>query len=221
MAADSYDAIITDPPYASGGLTTTERKKSPAVKYFSDCKFIAFEADSRDQRSHYMWSVLWMTEALRITRKGGWLMVFTDWRQLPLISDALQVSGWTWRGIVTWDKTEASRPHQGIFRNQSEFVLFAVKGDLPKECNRPKVFPAGVFCHYLKPAEKMHLTGKPLALMAHLMTVLKPNSMVLDPFAGSGTTIAAAQALGHTAHGIELSPDYARIARERLTQETP
>lgn len=125
LPGGSYDAIMTDPPYASGGLTTAERKASPVRKYISRNKHPSFDFDTRDQRSHFMWSVLWMAEALRLTREGGWLMVCSDWRQLPTTSDALQVAGWTWRSVVTWDKTEACRPHQGMFRNQAEFVLVA------------------------------------------------------------------------------------------------
>lgn len=213
---DTYDAIITDPPYASGGLTTAERKASPARKYLSSCKYLDFDNDTRDQRTHFMWSVMWMQEALRLTRRGGWLMVFTDWRQFPLTSDALQVAGWTWRSVVTWDKTEACRPHQGMFRNQTEFILVATRGSIGREQDRPRVFPAGVFRHYLKPGDKMHLTGKPVPLMAHLMSILSPHSVILDPFAGSGTTIIAARDLGHTAHGVDLSPDNIRIAQGRL-----
>lgn len=216
LPGGSYDAIMTDPPYASGGLTTAERKASPVRKYISRNKHPSFDFDTRDQRSHFMWSVLWMAEALRLTREGGWLMVCSDWRQLPTTSDALQVAGWTWRSVVTWDKTEACRPHQGMFRNQAEFVLVATRGSIGKEQDRPRVFPAGVFRHYLKPSDKHHLTGKPVPLMAHLMTVLSPASVILDPFAGSGTTIVAARQQGHTAHGVELSPEYARIARDRL-----
>lgn len=216
MPDASFDAVITDPPYASGGLTTADRKASPVRKYISRDRHPSFDSDTRDQRSHFMWSVMWMAEALRLTREGGWLMVCSDWRQLPTTSDALQVAGWTWRSIVVWDKTEACRPHQGIFRNQTEFVLVATRGSIGKEQERPRVFPAGVFRHYLKPADKHHLTGKPVPLMAHLMTVLPAQSKILDPFAGSGSTLAAAQNLGHVATGIELSPEYYRIACNRI-----
>ena len=202
MDNDCYHAVVTDPPYASGGLTTAERKASPARKYLSSSRYLSFDNDTRDQSTHFLWSVMWMQEAIRITRHGGWLMVFSDWRQLPLTSDALQVAGWTWRAVVTWDKTEACRPHQGMFRNQSEFILIATRGSIGKEQDRPRVFPAGVFRHYLKPSDKMHLTGKPVPLMRHLMTVLPPGSRVLDPFMGSGTTLVAARDLGHVAHGI-------------------
>ena len=145
MDNDCYHAVVTDPPYASGGLTTAERKASPARKYLSSSRYLSFDNDTRDQSTHFLWSVMWMQEAIRITRHGGWLMVFSDWRQLPLTSDALQVAGWTWRAVVTWDKTEACRPHQGMFRNQSEFILIATRGSIGKEQDRPRVFPATVF----------------------------------------------------------------------------
>lgn len=215
----SYDAIITDPPYASGGLSTATRAQDPRIKYQQTGTrkyYPTFANDNRDQRTHLMWTVRWAEDALHLTRPGGWLMVFTDWRQLPLTSDALQIAGWTWRSIVVWDKTEACRPRPGMFRNQSEFILVATHGSIGREQDRPRVFPAGVFRHYLPPADKFHMTGKPIPLMAHLMTVLPSASAILDPFAGSGTTIVAARQQGHTAHGIELSPEYARIARDRL-----
>jgi len=42
---------------------------------------------------------------------------------------------------------------------------------------------------------------------------------VLDPFAGSGTTLAAAQRLGRRYLGIELSPEYAEAVRQRLAAQ--
>lgn len=107
MPEASYDAVITDPPYASGGMVTSARQEDPRIKYQNaktQAYYPSFENDNRDQRTHLMWSVRWMEQALRLTRPGGWLMVFSDWRQVPLTSDALQIAGWQWRGIAVWDK---------------------------------------------------------------------------------------------------------------------
>lgn len=213
-----FDAVIADPPYATGGRSSASRARAPRCKYqSSSCKryYPTFENDNRDQRSHLMWMVRWMEEALRVTRPGGWLMCFTDWRQLPLTSDAAQIAGWIWRGVVPWDKTEKCRPVVGMFRNQVEYVIVATKGARNKEV---RGCPAGAVRVPIYSKDKLHMTGKPVALMEHLMSVLPEGARVLDPFAGSGTTLVAARNRGYDAVGVELSEDYFRIACERLGQ---
>ena len=68
---------------------------------------------------------------------------------------------------------------------------------------------------------KAHCTPKPLKLMEKLVDLFVPNksdAVVLDPFAGSGTTLLAAQSLGRTYFGIEINPEYVEIALQRLAQ---
>jgi len=62
-----------------------------------------------------------------------------------------------------------------------------------------------------------HPTVKPLALMRYLLTLVsRDDHLILDPFLGSGTTALAAQQLGRRCIGIEVEPEYAAIAKERL-----
>lgn len=63
-----------------------------------------------------------------------------------------------------------------------------------------------------------HPTVKPLKLMEYLITLVMPpkDGILLDPFAGSGTTILAAQRLGFDAIGIEKNEEYCEIARKRI-----
>lgn len=65
-----------------------------------------------------------------------------------------------------------------------------------------------------------HCTVKPLALIKKLIHTLVPksnNNVVLDPFAGSGTTLVAAQQLGYHFTGIEIEAEYVEIIEERLS----
>ena len=64
----------------------------------------------------------------------------------------------------------------------------------------------------------LHCTVKPLSLMRYLLKLLAPqnNPIVLDPFAGSGSTLCAAKQLGIRHIGIELEKDYCNIAQKRL-----
>ena len=63
-----------------------------------------------------------------------------------------------------------------------------------------------------------HPTVKPLKLMEYLIKLIMPpkDGILLDPFAGSGTTILAAKNLGYEAIGIEKDEGYCEIARKRL-----
>ena len=68
-----------------------------------------------------------------------------------------------------------------------------------------------------KGIDNLHPTVKPLKLMSYLVTMgSRPNDIVLDPFAGSGTTGIAALQLGRQFTGIELSKEYCKIAESRL-----
>lgn len=68
------------------------------------------------------------------------------------------------------------------------------------------------------PRKNPHPTVKPLKLMEYLIKLVMPpkDGVLLDPFAGSGTTILAARKLGYTAIGIEKEEEYCEIARTRL-----
>lgn len=212
------DAVITDPPYSSGGFSRDDKMKAPEDKYqqggFAH-KYPTFGGDSRDQRSYMTWCAMWIAECVRVLKPGGYFMAFTDWRQLPVMTDAVQVGGVFWRGLVAWDKGRGSRaPHKGYFRHQCEYVVWGTKGaavmlehDGPFDgCQQIPV----------RRADKHHMTGKPTALMAELVRPVVPGGIVLDPFAGSGTTGVAAVMAGRRFIGMEREAAYAEIARSRL-----
>jgi len=67
---------------------------------------------------------------------------------------------------------------------------------------------------------KLHPTQKPVALLKYLIqTYSKENDLILDPFLGSGTTTLACHELNRQYIGIEISPEYVKIAQDRLKQE--
>ena len=65
-----------------------------------------------------------------------------------------------------------------------------------------------------------HLTVKPMDLIAHLIKLFSlPGQVVLDPFLGSGTTAVAALQTERSCLGIEINPDYIKIAKQRTQGE--
>ncbi|MEV0031414.1 DNA methyltransferase [Nocardia sp. NPDC050793] len=221
FAAHQFDALITDPPYCSGGTSTAERTSRTAQqKYVSTDSASGhampdFGGDQRDQRSFTLWCTLWLGEALRLVRPGGQALIFTDWRQLPAMSDALQAAGWRWRGIVVWAKPGA-RPQPG-FANGAEYLVWGSHGVLDRD-HKPPCLP-GVY-NVTRPVgkQRQHITAKPVDLMRHLVRTVRDDGLILDPFAGSGTTGVGALVEGRRFVGIEGSPDYAEVARQRLAE---
>jgi len=213
----SVDAVITDPPYCSGGQTMAARARPTGEKYVngdSKTKLPDFEGDFRDQRGFLAWASQWLAECHRVTRPGGHLLAFIDWRMLPTMTDAVQVAGWVWQGIVVWDKTAGCRPQRGRFRSQSEYIVWASRGPIDTQAH-PVVLP-GVFSVHPQRGGKQHQVGKPEALMEQLMAITPASSSVLDPFMGSATTGVAALRAGHRFVGIEMSEAYYKVATERL-----
>ena len=223
LPSQSVDAIVTDPPYSSGGLMRSDRNNKTSDKYTMTGTLKMhpeFYGDNRDQRSFLAWASMWLSECFRVTKEGGVLMCFTDWRQIPIMTDAIQCGGWVWRGIVPWDKTEGVRPQMGWFRAQCEYVLTASRGSLGQEQSREvKVCLPGIFRENVRASEKQHITGKPVPLMKLLMEVLPQGSVVLDPFAGSGTTALAAKEMNMKSISVEMSAAYCERIKDRLSQE--
>lgn len=218
LPPDSVDAVITDPPYSSGGFTRGDRvAQSTNAKYTQTGtqKLRAdFAGDNRDQRSWVAWCAIWLAQCLRLTRPGGYCLVFTDWRQLPAATDALQAGGWMWRGIIVWDKGRAARaPNTAYFRHQCEYILWATKGPTRPNAGGPW---DGCIRLPVSQADKHHVTGKPTELMRRLVQVCPPGGVVLDPFMGSGTTGAACHFEGRRFIGCEVNPGYFAVAQQRI-----
>jgi site-specific DNA-methyltransferase (adenine-specific) len=212
------DAVVTDPPYSSGGQFRSDRTQSTVAKYVqsgTQAYRPDFAGDSRDQRSFLAWSTLWLSAAYNVATPGAPIACFIDWRQLPVLSDAIQAAGWTWRGVAVWDKG-FGRPTPGRFSNATEFVVWGSKGSMPER----EAYPPGIF-RSPPPKNREHITQKPEAIMAWIMQIVRPGATVLDPFMGSGTTLKAAKETGRRAIGIEVDPDFCQIAARRVAETLP
>ncbi|MEG3630677.1 DNA-methyltransferase [Streptomyces poriticola] len=214
---NSVDAVITDPPYNSGGRTSSERTgRSARAKYTSgdaEHDLANFPGENRDQRSYDFWLTLLLTESYRATTESGAALVFTDWRQLPTTTDALQAAGWTWRGIASWHKP-VSRPQKGRLKQSCEYIVWGTKG--PVDPDRNPVYLPGLYTASQPRKDRVHITQKPVEVMQELVQICPPGGTVLDPFTGSGTTGVAALREGRKFIGVELSEHYADIAEQRL-----
>lgn len=215
----TVDAVITDPPYSSGGMVRGDRMVNTREKYVqtdTETERADFTGDNRDQRGFVAWASLWLSMCMDVTAPGGVCCLFSDWRQLPSMTDALQSGGWVWRGIVPWDKG-VSRPMPNRFRAQCEFVAWGTNG--PRGFDTEGATYHDGILRAAAPPDRVHMTQKPVSIMARLVEIVREGEAVLDPFMGSGTTGIACIRTGRKFIGIEKDAHYFDVARARLERE--
>lgn len=217
---EPVDLVLTDPPYSSGGMVRSDRTNLTAAKYQrSGIRGLPeFSGDNKDQRAWTSWMADWMSFVRQSAAPGALCFGFTDWRQLPASTDALQWAGWTWRGIVTWHKPSGRRL-QGRFASDTEFIVWGSNGPMPFDLESSAGPSAVVVCNAPRGDDREHIAQKPVEVMKHLLAVVPDAQTILDPFMGSGTTLVAAKDLGRKAIGIEIEERYCSIAARRLEQE--
>jgi site-specific DNA-methyltransferase (adenine-specific) len=217
IPSGSVAAVITDPPYGSGGDTRSARMQSSGKKYISTGSSyqrtlpdMAHDSDTPEAWTAMMRRVL--EDVRRVLRPDGVVVMMCDWRQKPWLWQLLLGAGLRVRGELVWDKGRGSRPYRGGFRNQCEFALWGGVGVLP----RSDWFGYGVIAVSTMTNGKQHQTQKPDKLMRELVQICPPGGLVLDPFAGSAATGVACVNTGREFLGVEQVPAYFDLSVARL-----
>jgi DNA modification methylase len=214
----SVDAIVTDPPYCSGGSLEAQKNTSAQGLRSKTVQAEDFEWFAADNMStaglvSLLRSVL--VRSRRVLRPNRGAFVFCDWRMVPALAPALESSGMRYRNMLVWDKGSA-----GLgcgFKPAHEIVLEYSNGATEYFS---KTGQNVLRYRRVSSAKKEHGAQKPAELIAEILNVaVPPCGVVFDPFMGSGSTLVAAQYTGRTAIGVELSERYCEIAAKRLEQE--
>lgn len=205
------DAVITDPPYCSGGCLPSSRRRSVSAKYFDkQWEEVKEFQDSLDPQAMWDFTRSWM-RAFYSLIDTGYLFCCSDWRQISVFASAIQSAGFLWAGIIPWNK-KAARPNRGHFTPQCEYVVYGHKGPWSNT-----YAPGLVTASPPQSVKRIHPTEKPVALWDHLLQILPDDArLVVDPFCGSASSGEAAIARGLDYIGIDISEEFARCARERL-----
>jgi len=213
IPACSVDAVVTDPPYSSGGRNASAARGLITKSTREDEDW--FLGDNMGSDTYLWWMREIAREALRVATPGSQAQVFTDWRQYSTLVTGWESTGWCLRSVLVWDKARGGAMGS-YWRNNHEWAPIFVKGK-----SRPLAH-CSAFNTWTgaKPHGGEHPTEKPVALMRYLISTVTPTDAgrgaVLDPFTGSGSTGVAAIAEGRVFVGIEREPAYLAIAARRL-----
>lgn len=190
MPSGSVDFIVTDPPY----LVRYSDRSGRTVKNDDNDKWI----DPAFAQMH------------RVLKDGTFCVSFYAWNKVDRFMEAWRKAGFHVAGHIVFPKKYASSSRFMSYQHEQAYLL--VKGHpTAPENPPPDVIP------WTYTGNRLHPTQKPVGIFTPLLEAFsKPGDVVLDPFAGSGSTLVAARDLGRRFIGIELDEQHHRTASARL-----
>jgi site-specific DNA-methyltransferase (adenine-specific) len=218
IKSNSIDLILTDPPYLisrSSGFKNYSDKtsKQMATKYNISIDFGEWDKQELD------WDFIF-SEYYRILKKGGTLIIFYDIWKSNEIKNFADKYKFKQPRVGAWVRTNPVPINSSInyLSNSTEYFFTFVKGGKPtfnsKYDNGLYFYP---ICHGKERYE--HPTQKPLALIKDLISKhSNPGDLVLDTFAGTGTTAHASVLLDRNYIVIERDEKYFEIIKKRINK---
>jgi len=225
LDGESAQCVFTDPPYnvpinghVSGKGAVKHDEFVMAAGEMSADEFQAFLDTACAQIAQHM-------------AGGAIAFICIDWRHVYELIAAGRESFSALKNICVWSKTNGGMG--SLYRSQHELICVFKNGAAPHinnvalgkfGRNRTNVWTyAGANAFSVTRAADLaaHPTVKPVAMIADaLLDVTNRGGLVLDPFAGSGATLMAAENTGRRAAAIELDPKYVDVAIRRFEAAT-
>lgn len=222
LEPESVDVVLVDPPYNTANKNTKELKGRKALSkdfgkwdYFGDSEYLEFTKK-------------WISNVTSVLKTSGNFLTFCKMEYVSDIRRIYESFGLHHHATIIWHKTNpAPQIRKTGFLSSCEAILWAVKGfdkeKVPytfnfKKQNEMHNFIETPICMGLERTK--HPTQKPEKVIKHLLEIFsKHGDVVLDCFAGSGTTTLVARKLGISSISIENDKEYFDIMKKRLHTE--
>ncbi len=228
ISENSIDMIITDPPYfISKEVKITRGDKTKFKGKDINLDFGAWDKQWQNERDYWNWTFRWINECVRVLKPGRIFATWFDRDKINFISCYLQkryhfkakgyfamiksnpvpqarkvkfMNGWEIIGL--WQKPGGKLVFNYQLGQQPDYAIVPVVGHTTKE-----------------DGERIHPTQKPIKIVKLLLSYwTNPGDIVLDPFAGSGTTAIACYLTGRNFICIENDENFVIKARQRFDE---
>lgn len=213
---ESVDLIVTSPPYNLKNSTGNGMKDGRGGKWSNAALLDGYSHyDDNIPHDKYMkWQRECLTEMLRIIPENGAIFYNHKWRvQAGLLQDRHDiVSGFPVRQIIIWRRKGGINFNPGYFLPTYEVIYLIAK---PKFKLVKKANAYGDIWEFGQEYKNKHPAPFPVALIERILSSTNAK-VVLDPFMGSGTTALAAKNMDRRFIGIDISPEYCEMARQRM-----
>ena len=219
IADQSVDLIIADPPYNLG-------------------KDYGNNNDAKDFDEYLTFSRAWLGEAARVLTNTGTIYVFMGVRFISYLNNILDRDlGLVFNSWICWHYTQGMGKTKGFSPRHDDVLMYNRSAKhkfnldnvrVPQKYYRDRnnmrgANPGDVWSfshvHYCHPNRQSHPTQKPEGLIERMVLAsTDEGDLVLDPFAGSGTTLRVCQQLERQCIGFEVNPEYVEMTKARLAQ---
>ncbi len=234
----SVDLIFADPPYNLSG----NGLKWEGNLTGGDWYMVNEEWDKMTPPEYLQFTRRWIGACQKVLKDNGSLYISCTYHNISEIMIVLKQLNFKINNVITWQKTNAMpNMTRRVYTHSTEFVVWAVKGkqwvfnynDLKKlNPERQKdgslkqmrdVWPLPLVQGRErlrgKNGKAMHPTQKPEEMLKRIIIASSnPGGLVLDPFVGSGTTVAVAKQLGRNWIGIDKNKSYIEAAQARIAR---
>ena len=203
---NSVDLVLTDPPYGINFKSNMDTKNR-FERIINDNDLSFFEP--------------FIKEAFRILKDNTCLCLFCRFDNYPSFYNIVKKYGFNIKNCLIWEKNKALGglgDMESSFLNNYEFILFAMKGrNILFKNRKGRQFGLIKDSSISNPLQLVYPTQKPLNILKKLIDITtKENDIVLDCFAGSGSTLVASKQINRNFIGIDINKKAVKIAEERL-----
>ena len=230
---NSVDAVITDPPYMISSSVKIRRQRNP-IKFDKQWKFKGKDIDYNfgnwdifESMTDYLkFTEQWFKECARVLRKGGHIISFFDKHKLTYLVHWAEELNVKTRQCLFWIKSNpVPQARKVSFMSAVEMCYWGTKETTERKFatfnyqlgQHPDYIVAPICLGKERYKFGFHPTQKPEVVLEWIISYLtNENDIVLDPFAGSGTTGVVCAKLNRRYILIEKEEKYCKIAEARI-----
>lgn len=217
IPVESVDVIVTSPPYNLKNSTGNGMKDSRGGKWQAAELVNGYKThgDNMPHDEYVEWQRDCLRSMMRVLRQDGAIYYNHKWRVQGGLLQGRQdiVNGFPVRQIIIWQRSGGINFNPGYYLPTYEVIYLIAKPDFRLA---PKANALGDVWHIPQEFNNPHPAPFPVEL-AQRCIASTTGRIVLDPFLGSGTTAMAAVMERREWIGIEISEDYCKLARERIS----
>lgn len=216
---ESVDLIVTSPPYNLKNSTGNGMKDGRGGKW-ANAKLVEGYSTYDDCMPHdeyALWQRDCLAEMLRLLKDDGAIFYNHKWRvQGGLLQDRHDIlKGFPVRQIIIWQRKGGINFNPGYFLPTYEVIYLIAKPDFKLA---PKANAHGDIWQFTQEMNNPHPAPFPVHLIERIISSTE-SEIILDPFMGSGTSAIAALRHDRKYIGIDVAPEYCKMAEKRIQEE--